>query len=138
MVDTRGTFKLEAVGALTVGVKDRENATFVGTLTNLSAVVGTAPTGGPLTFELRKEGAVVSTGTIAAGTTEVNVDLIADINNPTADPNNPNPQPTPTPPPADNPLLRFKEGDTFDLNITVVGVTVAGSDLDVTVAYSSG
>lgn len=137
MADSRDTFTLSANGALTTGVKDRQNTAYSGSLTNLSATVGTAPTGGPLVFELRREGVVVTTVTIPAGQSEVNVDLQADISNPVATLENRNPQPTPPAYPVESALLRFGEGTTFDINVTTVGTTVAGSDLDVTVATAS-
>lgn len=109
MVDNRDSFRLNAAGGATVGVKDRWEAPFSGDVVDVVAVVGTAPTGGPLTFQLRLDGAVIATGSIAAGTTEVNVVVPATI--------------------------PFTTDQTFDLNISVVGVTVAGSDLEVTVEY---
>lgn len=107
--DVRQTLKLSADGAATVAVRDRHQATGPGDIVDVHAVVGTAPTGGPLTFEVRVEGVVAATGTIAAGTTEVDVAVPAPV--------------------------AFTEGQTLDLNITAVGPTVAGSDLDVTVEY---
>jgi len=136
MADNRSTFVLEAPGVIAAGVRDRFNAAFSGSVTNISAVVGTAPVGGNLVFDVRKEGVVLATCTIAAGTTEVNVDLIANINNPVATLANPNPQPNPITGPTESALIRFGEGTTFDLSVTSVGTTTAGSDLNVTVAFS--
>lgn len=109
MADDRNTFKLSADGAATVAVRDRMQAANNGDIVDVHAVVGTAPTGGPLTFQVRVEGVVAATGVIAAGTTEVDVNVAAPV--------------------------AFTEGQTFDLNITTIGPTVAGSDLDVTVEY---
>lgn len=107
--DVRQTIKLEANGALTVGVKDRQQLAGPGDIVDVHAVVGTAPTGGPVTFQVRVEGTVAATVSIPAGTTEID----ASVSTPVA----------------------FTEGQTLDINVTAVGPTVAGSDLDVTVEY---
>lgn len=131
MVNTaRSSFKLEANGALAAGVVDRYNATAPGTAVNLSAVVGTAPTTANLVFELRKETEVLATVTIPVGSTEVDVDLIANL------PDNQNNQDfLPDAPPSDGSANRnFGAGDTFDVNIVTPG---GAADLDVTVGTTS-
>lgn len=107
--DVRQTLKLSADGAATVAVRDRHQATGPGDIVDVHAVVGTAPAGSALTFQVRVEGVVAATGSIPAGQTEVDVAVAAPV--------------------------AFTEGQTIDLNITAVGSGTAGSDLDVTVEY---
>ncbi len=109
MADNRDAFALRAAGTATTGVKDRWQAAFPGEIIDVVAVVGTAPTGGPLTFQVRLDNAVVATGSIAAGATEVNVVVAAPI--------------------------PFTTDQTVDLNVSVIGTTVAGADLEVSVEY---
>lgn len=126
----RGSFKLEANGPLAAGVADRHNATASGTVTNMSAVLGTAPTTADCAFELRNEGTVAGTGTIPVGQTEVNVDLIPNL------PSNRNNQDflPGEPPQQDTRALRFGEGSTFELNVVTPG---GAGDLDLTVGTSN-
>lgn len=72
MPESRNSFKLEAAGALSTGVKDRWEATFNGEIVGIGAVVGTAPTGGPLVLNLLKNGSALypfQVGTIAGSAT---------------------------------------------------------------------
>jgi hypothetical protein len=111
MPDVRDSIKLEVVGAVSTGVKDRQVATQNGQVTSVDAYVGTAPTGADLIFQLRKNTTVVATVTITAGSNTVaKVDV------------------------ADSATARFTSDDVLDINVTQVGSTVAGSDLDVSVA----
>jgi hypothetical protein len=110
MPDVRETFTLEAAGALTTGVKDRYETAFSGDATSINGVVGTAPTGASLIVQVRLDTVVVGTLTFAIGATEAVFDI--------------------------NPDVTFASAQTFDLNVTQIGSTVAGSDLDVSVAYS--
>lgn len=116
MPETREFIKFEAVGALTVGLKDRFQAPHAGEITNVSGAVGVAPTGAALIFEIQKNGVTTFTTatkpTVAISATE------------TADGTNYKPD-----------VVTFAKGDTLALNITQVGSTVAGSDLDATVEY---
>jgi hypothetical protein len=115
MPDVRHILKLEAAGALTTGIKDRWIAPFSGEIVNVTAVVGTAPTGATLIFDLLKEGVTVFTTaanrpTIAIAGTESPVSARPDI-------------------------VSFASGDTFSLSVAQIGSTVAGSDADVTVQF---
>lgn len=111
MPDSRDSIQLEAAGTLTTGVKDRYQAGHNFDITSVSAVVGTAPTGGPLTLQVRVDTVVAATLSIAAGATEGTV--------------------TPASP------VAVTAGQTVDVNVTVVGSTVAGADLDVTVGTAA-
>jgi hypothetical protein len=119
MPEGREAFKLEAAGALTVGAnKDRFQAPHGGDVTQVSAVVGTNPTGADLVFDILKNGTTIfPTGkpTIVAGASE------------TADATVFKPDAT---------AARFAKGDTLSLSVTQIGSTVAGSDADVTVEYT--
>lgn len=116
--DIRKTFTLSANGALTVGAgKDRWIAPFSGEILNVIAVVGTAPTGGDLILDIDKDGTTVFTTqanrpTIPAGATESPVSARPDV-------------------------TTFAAGDVISLGVDQIGVTVAGSDADVTVQYLS-
>lgn len=117
MPDTRNSFKYEAAGALTVGAnKDRWIAPQAGQVLDVRAVVGTAPTGAALIFDVLKNGTTIySTATkptVAAGATS-----------------------SPSAPPDADPANRFVTGDVLSLSVTQVGSTVAGSDADVVVEY---
>jgi len=115
MPDVRHILKLEASGTLTTGNKDRWIAPFSGEILNVTAVVGTAPTGAALIFDLLKEGvSVFTTGankpTIPIAGTESPVSARPDV-------------------------TAFVSGDTFTLAVTQIGSTVAGADADVTVQF---
>lgn len=115
MADVRSLLKLEASGALTTGLKDRWIAPFSGDIVNVTAVVGTAPTGAPLIIDIEKEGVTIFTTpanrpTIAIAGTESPVSARPDV-------------------------THFVAGDTFALRVFQIGSTVAGSDLDVTVQF---
>lgn len=115
MPDVRHILKLEASGALTTGAKDRWIAPFSGEIVNVTAVVGTAPTGAPLILDLQKEGVTIFTTTANRPTIPISG---------TESPVSARPDVTP-----------FAAGDTFTLMVSQIGSTVAGSDLDVTVQF---
>lgn len=115
MPDYRNTFKLEAAGTLTTGVKDRWVAPFAGEVINAVATVGTAPTGAAAIVDIEKNGVTVfSTSankpTIAAATKTSPLSKAPDV-------------------------AAFAAGDVLAINVTQIGSTVAGSDLDVVVQY---
>lgn len=115
MPDVRHILKLEASGALTTGIKDRWIAPFSGEVVNVTAVVGTAPTGASLILDVHKEGTTIFTTqanrpTIAVGQAESPVSQRPNV-------------------------TKFAAGDTFTLEVDQIGSTVAGSDLDVTVQF---
>lgn len=123
MPDTRETFKWEIAGALTVGAnKDRWMAPFNGEIVGVNAVVGTAPTGAALIFDVLKNGTTIfSTNpkpTVAISATTA-------------------PLAAPDPAVAGGAAAagRFVTGDVLSLSITQVGSTVAGSDADVVVEF---
>lgn len=115
MFDVRNTFKLEASGALTTGVKDRWVAPFDGEVVNVIATVGTAPTGDDLIIDLEKNGTTVFSTTANKPTVEATKKTSALSARPD--------------------VPRFAAGDVLAINVTQVGSTVAGSDLDVVVQY---
>ena len=110
MPDTRETFTLEAAGTLSTGVKDRHQTAFSGDVTGLVGVVSAAPIDADLTADVKLDGDVVGTLTIADGETEGELDL--------------------------DDAVTFGKSQTFELDITQVGSTDEGSDLEVTVAYT--
>lgn len=115
MPDVRHVLKLEASGTLTTGIKDRWNAPFSGEIVNVSAVVGTAPTGAALLIDLHKEGTTIFTTqanrpTVAVSQTEAPVSQRPDV-------------------------TKFSAGDTFTLEVDQIGSTVAGADLDVSIQF---
>lgn len=114
MPDVRDNFKLEVVGAVTTGVKDRQVMTQAGQITSVDAVIGTAPTGSNLIFDITKNGTSILTAPaqIAAGATGLTA--VA----------------------PDSTLSKFASDDVIAVNVTQVGSTVAGSDLDVSLAYT--
>lgn len=122
MPETRNAFKFELVGALTAGAgKDRWQAPFAGEVTDVEIIVGTAPTGANLQFDLKKNGtSIYTTATkpfVLAGAVES-----ADAT---------------TFKPDSSAVATFAKGDTFTLDIVTVGSTVAGSDADIVVGYVS-
>lgn len=124
MPEAKSTFKLESSGALTTGVKDRWAAPIAGEVLEVIATVGTAPTGGPLVVELQKTpaagGAATSIYTTTANRPTIAAGAFTSATaGATGDPD----------------VRGFAQGDVLSLNIVTVGTTVAGSDLDVTVAY---
>lgn len=117
MPDTRNSFKFEAAGALTVAAnKDRWEAPFNGQVIGVNAVVGTAPTGAALIFDVLKNG--VSIFSTAPKPTVPIAGTAAPLVAPDADPAN-----------------RFVTGDVLSLSVTQIGSGTAGSDADVVVEY---
>lgn len=115
MPDVRSSFKLSADGTLTTGIKDRWEAPFAGEIVNVVAVVGTAPTGATLIFDIEKDGVSIFTTqanrpTVPIGATESPVSARPDV-------------------------YKFAAGDTIALGVDQIGSTVAGADADVTVQY---
>lgn len=120
MPDTRQSFKLESAGALTVGTgKDRWVAPFPGQVISASAVVGTAPTGAALIVDL-------------VNTTQANASVFGSGTKPTVAISG-----TSGAADADQTVSRFNKGDVLRLDVTQIGSTVAGSDLDLVVQYLS-
>lgn len=116
MPDVRHIVKLEAAGTLTTGAKDRWIAPFAGEIVSVTAVVGTAPTGAALIFDLQKEGVTVFTTTANRPTIPISG--------------------TESPAPGTRPdVTAFAAGDTFTLMVSQIGSTVAGADADVTVQF---
>lgn len=113
MPDVRDSFKLEVVGAVTTGVKDRQVMTQNGQITSVDAYLGTQATGAAFIFDVRKNGT-----TILAAPVTIPVSTSAA-----------------TAVPVDSTLGKFAVDDVIDVNVTQVGSTVAGSDLDVSLAY---
>ena len=115
MPDVRHILKLEATGALTTGIKDRWIAPFSGEIVNVTAVVGTAPTGATLIFDVHKDGVTVFTTqanrpTVPISGTESPVGQRPDV-------------------------TKFAAGEVLTLEVDQIGSTVAGSDADVTVQF---
>lgn len=80
-------------------------------ITEVESRVGTAPTGSSLVSTLNKNGSAIDTQTIAAdGTSDINTGL----------------------------SLAVTENDYLTVDITQIGSTVAGSDLNVIVKYVDG
>lgn len=116
MPDTRMSVKLEASGTLTTGAKDRWIAPFAGEIVGVVAVVGTAPTGSSLIFDIQKEGVTIFTTT---------------ANRPTIPASG-----TESPAPGARPdVTKFVAGDTFTLMVSQIGSTVAGADADVSIQF---
>lgn len=116
-MSVKNVFKFEATGALTVGAnKDRWQAPVNGQVIAVNAVVGTAPTGADLILDVLKDGQSILTAgalrVVADQTESTTVNLT-------------------------NEQGRFAVGETLSLSVTQVGSTVAGSDLDVSVAYQA-
>lgn len=114
----RESFKFESAGAQTVAAnKDRWIATFNGQVIGTEAVVGTAPAGSALIFDVLKNGtsiyATATKPTVADAATKT-----ASVFAPDADPAN-----------------RFVTGDVLSLSVTQIGSGTAGSDADVVVEY---
>lgn len=116
MPDVRHILKLEASGALTTGTKDRWIAPFAGDIVSVTAVVGTAPTGAALIFDIQKEGVTIFTTTANRPTIPVSTFESAA---PGARPD----------------VTHFAAGDTFALLVSQIGSTVAGSDADVSIQF---
>jgi hypothetical protein len=117
----KDSFKLESAGAQTVGAnKDRWVAPFPGQILSTEVVAGTGPTGSGLIVDLLLNGTSVfgtaTKPTIAAGAT-VSPNAAVPTQDATV-------------------VTRFNTGDVISLSVTQVGSTVAGSDLDVVVAYA--
>lgn len=76
--ETRDSFKFEITGNLATGVQDRWTADFNGEITDVKAVVGTAPTGATAILDIQKNGTTVyrtspdTRPTIAIGATGLN------------------------------------------------------------------
>jgi hypothetical protein len=116
----KDAFKLESAGAQTVGAnKDRWVAPYAGQVLNALAVVGTAPTGASLIVDVLLNGTSVF-GANAKPTIAVSTTVSSNGQTPVL-----------------NALVdtRFDVGDVLSLSVTQIGSTVAGSDLDVVVAY---
>lgn len=117
----KDSFKLESAGAQTVAAnKDRWVAPFPGQILSAEAVVGTAPTGAALVVDLLLNGVSVF-GSNAKPTIAVSTTVSTNAQTPTQD---------------STVKTRFAAGDVIGLSVTQVGSTVAGSDLDVVVAYA--
>jgi hypothetical protein len=116
MPDVRSVLKLSADGALTTGLKDRWIAPFAGEIVNVTAVVGTAPTGAAAIFDIEKEGVTIFTTTANRPTIP-----IAGTESPVS---------------ARPDVTSFVAGDTFALRVSQIGSTVAGSDADVTLQFT--
>jgi hypothetical protein len=118
MPEAKSAFKFEAVGALTTGVKDRWVAPIAGDILEVVATVGTQPTGAPLIVDVQKNGVSIFSTTANRPTIAVSTNTS-----------------TWTGAAGDPDTRSFAPGDVLALNVVQVGSTVAGSDLDVTVAY---
>jgi hypothetical protein len=199
----KNDFSLRSAGALTTGAKDRFVAPASGTIDSVDAVVGTAPTGASLNFQIRKNGVALNptVGTVAPIATAQNangqvsasaatIDVVLEPGvevavgtvllieseqvHVTGTAGSPQPGPSglgdvyrltvergynstaaathnggtavtyaglsiaagATKASSKVSLGEFVEGDVFDANITQIGSTVAGSDLEVTVGYA--
>ena len=117
MPENRNAFKLEVVGALTTGVKDRWEAPFNGEITGIAVAVGTAPTGAAAIFDLVKNGTTVYSTTANRPTVAISALETAGAGAGVPD------------------VKAFAAGDTIELNVVQVGSSVAGADADVVVAY---
>jgi hypothetical protein len=116
----KDAFKLESAGAQTVGAnKDRWVAPYAGQVLNALAVVGTAPTGASLIVDVLLNGTSVF-GANAKPTIAVSTTVSSNGQTPVLDA---------------TVGTRFNTGDVLSLSVTQIGSTVAGSDLDVVVAY---
>lgn len=165
MPDVRSTLTLSANGALTIGTaKDRWIAPFAGDVVNVTAVVGVAPTGLPLIFDIKKETGAPGTGTslfttpanrptVPIGAFESPVSYAQAIGTdpfapgvtsqgPRADPAlHPGPTNVTPPPTATSKIgvpnvTSFAAGDVLVLDVIQVGNVVAGSDADVVVQFN--
>lgn len=117
MPDVRESFKFEAAGALTVGAnKDRWIAPAPGQVVGTIAVVGTAPTGAALIFDVLKNGV-----SIYATSTKPTVPAAGTA--------------SPLAAPDVDPANRFTTGDVLSLSVTQIGSGTAGSDADVNVEF---
>lgn len=115
MVDVRNSIKLESVGALVVGVRDRWLPPFPGQILKANVILGTAGTGASVNLDIKKNGVSIFTAaapapSIAAGATTAFV----------------------TP---DLTLGKFTTNDVITFEVLQVGATVAGSDADATIEY---
>lgn len=118
MPEAKSTFKFEVVGALTTGVKDRWAAPIPGEILEVIATVGTQPTGSPLIVDVKKNGVSLYTTVANRPTIAVSTSTSA-TSGVSGDPD----------------VRGFAVGDVLSLDVIQIGSTVAGSDLDVTVAY---
>jgi len=115
MADVRSVLKLEAAGTLTTGTKDRWIAPFACEIVNVTAVVGTAPTGATLIFDIDKDGVTIFTTqanrpTIPISGTESPVSVRPDV-------------------------VQVAAGEVLSLGIDQIGSTVAGADADVSIQF---
>lgn len=117
MPDYPQSFKFEDAGTLTVAAnQDRWVAPRAGQVVAVAAVVGTAPTGDDVIFDVLKNGVSVfgtnDKPTVAATETVA-----------------------PRAAAPDSALAKFAAGDVLSLSVTQIGSTVAGADADVVVEY---
>lgn len=118
MPETRESFKFDASGALTVGVgKDRWIAPAPGEVLGVEAVVGVAPTGAALIFDITKNGTslfqTATKPTIADGATKTAAKATPDTGG----------------------SARFTTGDVLSCDVTQIGSSVAGTNADVVVEF---
>lgn len=115
MADVRSVLKLEAAGTLTTGIKDRWIAPFGCEIVNVTAVVGTAPTGATLIVDVEKDGVTIFT-------TQANRPVV-----PIAG--------TESPVSARPDVTQVAAGEVLALQVDQIGSTVAGADLDVSIQF---
>ena len=121
MADIRSIVQLESIGALTVGVaKDKLVLPFNGELINAAVTVGVAPTGAALVVDLLLNGVTIYTTTANRPTVAISA-LVGSPANSVLRPD----------------VTKFVAGDVLSLSIITVGSTIAGTDLDVSVQFTS-
>jgi hypothetical protein len=103
-------------GYITAPGRSNHIAPFAGEIVNVTAVVGTAPTGAAAIFDIEKEGVTIFTTTANRPTIP-----IAGTESPVS---------------ARPDVTSFVAGDTFALRVSQIGSTVAGSDADVTLQFT--
>ena len=121
MADIRSIVQVESIGALTVGVgKDKVVLPFNGEFINAAVTVGVAPTGAALVVDLLLNGVTIYTTTANRPTVAIAARVSAPANS------------------ALRPdVTKFVAGDVLSLSIITVGSTVAGTDLDVSVQFTT-